>query len=181
MSDLVDRPIPIQEVLAASQETAKALEDPVRSALLDLLAHDPMSIQEMVDGLADQGIDKAPTTVRHHVDVLREAGLIELGRLEEVRGGVVKYYAATTRFLAFDEPAALEDRLAPALDTVAGGLRALLDQVREDHGPAIARLAEDLRPCPHCERSHFEEYLLVRLVQRGLARALHPADDAGDG
>lgn len=181
MSGLVDRPIPIQEVLAASAETAKALEDPVRSALLDLLAHEPMSVQEMVAGLADQGIEKAPTTVRHHVDVLREAGLIELGRLEEVRGGVVKYYAATTRFLEFDEPATLEDRLAPALETMAQGLRGLLDQVREAHGPAISEMAEDLRPCPHCDRSHFEEYVLVRLVQRGLAQALHPADDRGEG
>lgn len=174
MSELMDREVETREILATAAATREALEHPVRAALVDMLAHEPLSVDEMVDHLAERGLEKAPTTVRHHVDVLREAGLIELKRLEEDRGGVLKYYAATTRLLDFETSEELEAELAPLVDTAAPLLEELVDQLRAEHGDEIEALAEDMQPCSHCETGHFEEYVLVRVVQRALARTLRP-------
>jgi DNA-binding transcriptional ArsR family regulator len=177
MADLLDRPVEIRDVLATSPSVASAVEEPTRAALLEVLAHRAMSVEEMVDALEERGIEKAPTTVRHHVDVLREAGLVDLGRLEEDRGGVVKYYAATARLLDYEEPDDFDERMAEALDETAGELADLVDRLREDHGDEIEAMAAELTPCSYCDRQHFEEYVLVRLLQRATADVLH--GDAG--
>lgn len=172
MGELLDQDVRVEEVLATTAEKAKALEDPVRAELLDMLAHEPMSVAEMVDRLEDRGLEKAPTTVRHHLDVLREAGLIALKRLEENRGGVVKYYAATARLLDFETPEGFEDDLAEPIATLARELGETLDEVRQAHGEALREAAESLKPCPYCDTGHFEDYVLVRIVQAALAREL---------
>lgn len=174
----MDRSVEIRDVLATTGTRAGALDDPLRAALVDMMADGPMSIQEMVDELEARGFEKAPTTVRHHVDVLRDAGLIELGRLEENRGGVVKYYAATTRFFDYEEPEDFDEELGAALDLAEEEVGALLERLREEHGDRIREVAESLKPCAYCETQHFEEFVLVRLLQRATARAL---DEPPDG
>lgn len=180
MSELLDRPVEIRDVLATTSTRAGALDEPLRAALLDMMADGPMSIADMVEELERRGFEKAPTTVRHHVDVLRKAGLLELGRLEEDRGGVVKYYAATTRFFDYEEPEGFDEQLQGALDVTETEIAGLLERLREEHGPEIRKIAESLKPCEYCQTQHFKEYVLVRLLQRATASALHEPDDAGD-
>lgn len=172
MTKLMDRDVQVQEVLATTPQKAKALDDPIRAELLNMLAHDPLSVGEMVENLTEGGIEKAATTVRHHVDVLREAGLIELTRLEEERGGVVKYYGSRTRLLGYEEPEDLEERLGEALQTATERMEDLVEELRESQRDEIEALAEELKPCPYCDTGHFEEYVLAQVVQRALARAL---------
>lgn len=168
----MDRDVEIQEVLATSSQTARALEDPIRAELLDMLAHEAMSVDEMRQALAERGHEKAPTTVRHHLDILREAGVVALKRLEERRGGVVKYYAATTRLLDFDPPEGLEEALAEPIEAMAAELEAAVERLREEHGDALREVATSLKPCPYCETAHFEEYVVARVMQASLARTL---------
>lgn len=172
MADILDRPVEIRDVLAASPRRAGALDDPVRAALLDIAAGEPRSVDEMVAELEARGFERAPTTVRHHVDVLREAGLLEVSRLRESGGGVTKFYGATTRFLHHEEPEGFDEALEEALDEVEEGVAELLEGLRERHGDALADVARELRPCPHCDPESFEDYVLVRLLQRGAAAAL---------
>lgn len=168
----MDRDVEIQEVLATTSQKASALEDPVRAELLDMLAHDAMSVAEMVQALAEGGQQKAPTTVRHHLDVLREAGLIALKRLEENRGGVIKYYAATTRLLDFPTPEGFEEQFEEPIETMAGQLEDAVGRLREEHGEALREMATSLKPCPYCETAHFEEYVIARVLQAALARTM---------
>lgn len=168
----MDRDVEIREVLATTSEKAQALEDPTRAELLDMLAHDAMSVDEMVEALDRRGLEKAPTTVRHHLDVLHEAGLIALKGLEENRGGVVKYYAATTRLLDFETPERFEEELAEPIEAAAADLDGIVEGLREEYGEALREVAASLKPCPYCETAHFEEYVVARVLQRAMARAL---------
>lgn len=172
MSELMDRDVEVREVLATTAQKAQALEDPVRAELLDMLAHEPMSVAEMVDRLADRDLEKAATTVRHHLEVLREAGLIALKRLEENQGGVVKYYAATTRMLDFEAPEGFEETLAGPIEALAGELEDAIETIRDEHGDELHDAATSLKPCPYCDTQHFEEYVLVRVMQAAAARVL---------
>lgn len=173
---LLARPAEVREVIATSTAKARALEDPLRTALLDMLAHAPMSVAEMTRELARRGWRKAPTTVRHHVDLLKDAGLIDLVRLEEAGGAFVKYYAAAARVLDYEAPPGFEGRLAGAVDLAAEDLARTLRKLVEKEGKAIDAAAKGMRPCPHCSIEHFREYALVRAVNLGLAKALRRPD-----
>lgn len=170
---LLDKPLEIREIIATDPARARALNDPVRTTLLELLSHRPMSVEEMTRELGVAGIHKAPTTVRHHVDLLKDAGLIDLVRLEEAGGGMLKYYAATARVLDYELPSEGEEDLAPLLDDAAPPLEELAQDLLKRHGKTIERVAQGMRQCEHCNTQHFKEYLLVRIIQQALARSLH--------
>jgi len=101
----IRRADPIREVVTTDPEKAKALENDVRAKILDMLADEEMTIEGIHKELQRRGEDKAETTVRHHVNVLKDAGMVEIARLEEAAGGGTrKYYKSNTRVFSYDLP-----------------------------------------------------------------------------
>ena len=64
---LLESDVPIREVVTTDPEKAKALENDVRAKILDMLADEEMTIEEIHAELQRRGEEKAETTVRHHV------------------------------------------------------------------------------------------------------------------
>jgi len=100
---LFESDVPIREVVTTDPEKAKSFENDVRAKILDMLADEEMTI-EGIKELHAGGEDKAETTVRHHVNVLKDAGMVEIARLEEAGGGTRKYYKSNTRVFSYDLP-----------------------------------------------------------------------------
>jgi len=75
---LFESDVPIREVVTTDPEKAKALENDVRAKILDMLADEEMTIEGIHKELQRRGEDKAETTVRHHVNVLKDAGMVEI-------------------------------------------------------------------------------------------------------
>jgi len=103
---LLKSDVPIREVVTTDPEKAKALENDVRAKIIDMLADEEMTIEGIHEELQRRGEDKAETTVRHHVNVLKDAGMVEIARLEEAGGGTRKYYKSNTRMFSYDLPGA---------------------------------------------------------------------------
>src|SRR4051794_6564930 len=117
MSILFEKLPTIKEVLITNTEKAKALEDPIRVAIIEMLSHNPMSVQEIVDELKKKKINKATTSIRHHIDILKDSRLIELVKMEEAKGGgMLKYYASNAKLLNFDTPKDFETKFRPAIE-----------------------------------------------------------------
>lgn len=172
MASLLDQPVEARSLIPLPVEVCKALDDPLRATMLDLLGEAPMNVEELTAALADRGFPRAPTTVRHHLDILRDAGLVELKALEQARGAVVKYWKANTRLLGYALDEEQEARLGPALEATRDALRDALSAVLADHGDAVRAVAEELRPCPYCATPHFEEFVLLKLLERAAADAV---------
>jgi DNA-binding transcriptional ArsR family regulator len=172
MAEIFKKTVDIKNIVAMDVEKARALEDTLRVAILDILTGRAMSIEELVGELRKRGIDKAPTTIRHHVGILKKAGLIELTKLEETRGGMLKYYASNTQLLNYSTPKGFDDRLRGAIVELSIEIQEALKKLDEKHGAEIRRMAEDLKPCPYCSTQHFVEYVLVQLFNRSLTEAL---------
>ena len=101
---LLDSDVSIREVVTTDPEKARALDNDVRAKLLDMLVDEEMTIEEIHGELQRRGEEKAETTVRHHVNVLQDAGMVEISRLEEAGGGTRKYYRSNTRVFSYDLP-----------------------------------------------------------------------------
>jgi len=165
---LLETDVPIREVVTTDPEKAKALENDVRAKILDMLAEKEMTIEEIHEELQRRDEDKAETTVRHHVNVLKDAGMVEIARLEEAGGGTRKYYKSNTRVFSYDLPGDADETLAEAQETATGELASLVETLFAEHGDEIEAVAREMKPCEYCETQHYEEFVLRALLDRAL-------------
>ncbi|MFQ5871976.1 MAG: ArsR/SmtB family transcription factor [Candidatus Geothermarchaeales archaeon] len=176
MSTLFEKDVTSRGVLTLTQGEARALADSLRAEIMELLSHRPMSVADIEEQLRRRGYKKATTTIRHHVDFLRREGLVELTKAVTVRGAVLKYYVANRRVLTEALPRELEDSLGEMAKRVTPQVKALVSFVLSEFGPEIRETAERLRPCPHCNTSHFVEYVIAQILNRALADSLEAED-----
>ncbi|MBX0298119.1 ArsR/SmtB family transcription factor [Haloarcula nitratireducens] len=165
---LLESDVPIRKVVTTDPEKAKALENDVRAKILDMLAEAEMTIEGIHAELQRRGEDKAETTVRHHVNVLKDAEMVEISRLEEAGGGTRKYYKSNTRVFSYDLPEDSEESLAPAQETATEELESLVETLYAEHGDEIEAVAREMQPCEYCEPQHYEEFVLRELLNRAL-------------
>jgi DNA-binding transcriptional ArsR family regulator len=165
---LLESDVPIREVVTTDPEKAKALENDVRAKILDMLATDELTIEEIHDELHRRGEEKAETTVRHHVNVLKDAGMVEIARLEEAGGGTRKYYKSNTRVFSYELPEGADETLAGAQSTASEELTSLIETLYADHGTEIEAVAREMKPCEYCDTQHYEEFIVRELLNRAL-------------
>jgi len=171
MDEIFRQEVKQRSLLVAEPSKARALGDPVRAAILRILSEREASIAEIKAELERQGINIAPTTVRHHVDVLKRAGLIQLTRLVSSRGGVLKYYASRVKVVHAHAPEHFEDALGEAVEHASVEMLHLFGEILEKHGKELLTVAKSLKPCPHCSDEHFIEYVLIEVLNRAMAEA----------
>ena len=85
-------------VSADTPEKLKALGDPVRDVIIDLVLEHAMSVSELAER-----VGKSKGTVAHHVDVLVEAGLLKVVRTRKVRAMEERFYGRVGRTITFPD------------------------------------------------------------------------------
>jgi DNA-binding transcriptional ArsR family regulator len=90
--------LPPKLVLTTEQQL-KALADPLRSRMLVFLQHQPATAKQIANRL---GV--VPGTVGHHLQVLEEAGLVQVVARRIIHGIVAKYYTRTARIFFLEFP-----------------------------------------------------------------------------
>lgn len=168
---LFQKDIRIKRVTTLGYRAAQALNDPVRIKILEILSHKQMSAEEIVKALGGSGFKKATTTIRHHLDTLKSAGLIQATKMVEVRGAVMKYYAPTLRAFSYDAPVELEIKHAKLIEDTSTKLLKTLKSILEDKKFA-ASLDGKNNGCNLCKNDHFREYLALEILNAALAKAM---------
>ena len=171
MSEIFRREVRQRSLLVAEPEKARAVGDPVRAAILQILSEREASIAEIRAELEKLGIRIAPTTVRHHVDVLKKAGLIQLTRLVNSRGGVLKYYASRVKVVQHSAPENFDEALEDAVREAGNAVLHLFGEILKRHRGEVLEVARSLKPCPYCSDEHFVEYVLIEVLNRAIAEA----------
>ncbi len=187
MPVLFRRDVPVQRVLVVTARQARALQAPIRLAILDLLATRTLSIEELAEELIDHGFSKASNTLRHHVEILRKAGLIDLALLEQSRGAVLKSYAATAWPVYLEYPEDLDPDLEALVGKIRPTVQGALTSLTKGDANRLRRIAERIRPCEHCPTDHYVESVLLEVLHRTCRDILrgasteHPARPATGG
>jgi DNA-binding transcriptional ArsR family regulator len=164
----------LTDIAVRDTNVSTAVDEPFRAMILDMLADDAMPVAAIHEELARRGFDRTENTVRHHVNELRDAGLVEVARLEERRGATTKYYRATTVVLSYSLPEggdAVVDELAADVEPAVAEL---VDRLRSEHGEDLDELAASMAPCEHCSDQKYETYLLLTVLRRAFVRARTP-------
>jgi DNA-binding transcriptional ArsR family regulator len=135
-------PVPDYEladtVELTTAEQVRAVSDPLRTTLLGLLHERAATVTEMAEA-----VDRPRSTVAHHVNVLLDAGLLQVVRTRRVRAIHERYYGRTARMFfaslgrradGVDLPPDFNDFEVAAQESVAayeaGQLRAFIRHAR---------------------------------------------------
>jgi DNA-binding transcriptional ArsR family regulator len=127
----------------------KAVADPLRREVLDLVMERAASVTELAVALG-----RPRGTVAYHVQVLEDAGLLRVVRSRRVRAIEERFYGRTGRTIVFGQPPSGEklDLLAEAWGELPGDrelIRSTLRHARvpaeaaEEFFAAVVRLAEE--------------------------------------
>jgi DNA-binding transcriptional ArsR family regulator len=135
-----DRQIPdydLEEMLVVTTpEQLRALADPLRDTLLELVLERAATVTEMA-----KAVDRPKSTIAYHVNLLVDAGLLRVVRTRRVRAIEERYYGRVARTLYIGVLSRPEDkRVAAAINGLA--------QAAAESGPA--HVADELR----CTLSH---------------------------
>ena len=85
MSTLLEKQIKVNRTVTTSIDHSRAIEDPARAKVVEMLYHNSLSAEQITIALKKNGYKKALTTVRHHLEILKTSGLIEIVKIEESR------------------------------------------------------------------------------------------------
>src|SRR5215207_1511995 len=81
-------------VVVTAPEQLRAMADPLRGTLLELLLERAATVTEMA-----QAVDRPKSTVAYHVNLLVDAGLLRVVRTRRVRAIDERYYGRVARTL----------------------------------------------------------------------------------
>lgn len=165
--EIFHKDIKIKRVTTLSHVAAQGLADPVRLRILEILSAKPMSAEEIAKVLGNTGHKKATTTVRHHLDTLKQAGLVEAAKMVEVRGAVMKYYAAKLRVYICEAPADLDSKAAKLIDDTSGKLAKILNSIYQDKRFSVFE-----------KDGKCAEFLALEVINAALAKAMERKEQA---
>ncbi|MDE1861528.1 MAG: winged helix-turn-helix transcriptional regulator [Thaumarchaeota archaeon] len=166
MSTLLQKEIKINKILATNIQQAKALDDYARMRILQILYHRQLSTEQIVEELHKEGYKKATTTIRHHLDVLRVAGLVEIVKMEEIRGAVQKYYGTTVKVLGHNLPPNFENEFSKTITDASVKLEKVIKNIAQTAGTKMRKKAST----KNSSDQNYEEYLLVEIMNRAMTK-----------
>lgn len=170
--------VSLKDIAVRDPRISSAVDEPVRAMILDMLAERDMTIQQVHTELTDRGYDRTENTVRHHVNELRDVGLIEIAQLEERRGGTTKYYRANTILLSYSVPEEHEAAIDEMVDRIQPDVKELVDVLEDEFGETLSGISGDMSPCDHCRTQKYETFLLLTVLRRAFVTA-HARDTFG--
>ena len=159
MAVLLKKNISINRIITIGIEHAKAIDDPLRVKILQILYNKQLDAYRITQHLKKFGHKKALTTIRHHLDILKTAGLIEIVKIEESRGAIIKYYGTSAKFLEFDLPGDFNSRYASIIKSTSLKLEKLCSTISKK----IPKKQND---------PDFHDYLVIEIINRAITTVL---------
>ena len=157
MSTLLEKPIKVNRIVTTSIEHARAIEDPARAKIVEILYRQAMSADQITAALKKTGYKKALTTVRHHLEILKESGLIEIVKIEESRGAITKYYSTSTKLLDFQTPDDFDSKYSKIIDNTSAKIEKILKGLTPKTSKAKGK-----------KSAEYSQYLVMEIMNRAM-------------
>ena len=116
-----------------------------------------MSADQIATALKKTGYKKALTTVRHHLEILKESGLIEIVKIEESRGAITKYYGTSTKLLDFETPEDFESKYSKVIDNTSVKIEKILKGLTPKTSKTKGKKSEE-----------YSQYLVMEIMNRAM-------------
>lgn len=129
MSTLLEKPIKVNRTITTSIHHARAIEDPARAKMLEILYRRELNVEQISKELQKTKYKKAPTTVRHHLEILKNAGLIEVVKIQETRGAITKFYSTSAHLLDYKFPEDFDSKYSSQIESAESKMEKILSSI----------------------------------------------------
>jgi len=161
MSILMEKEVTIDRIMSANYDVFKALDDPIRGKIVQLLNKKQLNVKQITRRLKKFGYKKAVTTIRHHIEILKESGLIEIAKIEESRGAITKYYSSSTKLLDFTLPLDFDENYSKLISKTSLKL-----------GKVIGPILKNFSKTRKIQQINYNNYIVMEIVNRAITNLL---------
>ena len=157
----MEKEVTIDRIIAANYDVFKALDDPIRGKIVQLLNKKQLNVEQITRRLKKFGYKKAVTTIRHHIEILKDSGLIEIVRIEESRGAITKYYGSSTKLLDFTLPLDFDENYSKLISKTSLKL-----------GKVIGPILKNFSKTRKIQQINYNNYIVMEIVNRAITNLL---------
>ena len=157
----MEKEITVDKIIAANYEVFKALDDPIRGKIVQLLNKKQLNVEQITRRLKKFGYKKAVTTIRHHVEILKDSGLIEIVKIEESRGAVTKYYGSSIKLLDFTLPLDFNKNYSNLISKTSLKLSKVI-------GPILKNFSKTRK----IQQINYNNYIIMEIMNRSITNLL---------
>jgi len=161
MSILMEKEISVDRIIVGNYEVFKALDDPIRGKIVQLLNKKQLNVVQITRRLKKLGYKKAVTTIRHHVEILKNSGLIEIIKIEESRGAITKYYGSSTKLLDFTLPLDFDENYSKVISKTSLKL-----------GKTIGTILKNFSKTRKIQQINYNNYIVMEIMNRAITNLL---------
>ena len=127
-----------------------------------MLYNKNLNAEQITLQLKKEGYKKALTTTRHHLDILKESGLIEIVKIEERRGAITKFYGTSTKLLDYETPKDFDQKYSSLIKSTSSKLQKIVNTMSKKTGKATKSNT----------KREFNQYLMMEIVNRAMTNVL---------
>ena len=164
MSTLLEKQIKVNRTVTTSIGHARAIEDPARAKIMELLYNQSLSANQISIALKKTGYKKALTTVRHHLEILKKSGLVEIVRIEESRGAITKFYSTSTKLLGYQAPEDFDSKYSKVIDNTS----IKIEKILKGLVPKTTKSKKSKKGEP----LDYSQYLVMEIMNRAMTNVL---------
>ena len=161
MAILMEKEISIDRTITANNDVSRALARPTRGKIVELLNKKQLNVEQIRRRLKKLGYKKSVTTIRHHIEILKDSGLIEITKIEESQGAITKYYGSSTRLLDFSLPLDFDENYSKIISKTTLKLTKV-----------ISPILKNFSKTRKIQQINYNNYIVMEIMNRSLTNLL---------
>ena len=161
MAILMEKEISIDRMITVNYDVSKALAIPTRGKIVELLNKKQLNVEQITRRLKKLGYKKSVTTIRHHIEILKDSGLIEIVKIEESRGAITKYYGSSTKLLDFTLPLNFDENYSKLISKTSLRL-----------GKVIGPILKNFSKTRKIQQINYNNYIVMEIINRSITNLL---------
>jgi DNA-binding transcriptional ArsR family regulator len=120
-----------------------------------------LNVEQITRRLKKFGYKKAVTTIRHHIEILKNSGLIEISKIEEARGGITKYYSSSAKLLDFALPVDFDKNYSKLISKTSLKL-----------GKIVNPISKNFSKTRKIQQINYNNFIIMEIVNRAMTNLL---------
>jgi DNA-binding transcriptional ArsR family regulator len=161
MPILMEKEITVNRIILTNYDIFRALDDPIRGKIVQLLYKKQLNVEQISRRLKKFGYKKAVTTIRHHIEILKNSGLVEIAKIEEARGGITKYYSSSANLLDFTLPVDFDKNYSKLISKTSLKL-----------GKVVGPISKNFSKTRKIQQINYNNFIIMEIVNRAMTNLL---------
>ena len=161
MAILMEKEISIDRMITANYDVSRALAIPTRGKIVELLNKKQLNVEQITRRLKKLGYKKSVTTIRHHIEILKDSELIEITKIEESQGAITKYYGSSTKLLDFSLPPDFDENYSKVISKTSLKLEKII-------GPILKNFSKTRK----IQQINYNKYIVMEIMNRSITNLL---------